>query len=481
MTLLTDSSLLKTASYINGQWVNAERTMPVLNPATGETIANVASVGLEATDSAIAAAAQAFSIWRTMATAERAKLLRSWFNLIIDHQQDLARLITLEEGKPLTEAQTEVTYGASFIEWFAEEGRRIYGDVAATDQPGQHAITIKQPIGVVAAITPWNFPIAMVTRKVAPALAAGCTVVLKPAPDTPLSALALAELAQRVGIPAGVFNVVVGEDAQTIGKAMTSHPLVRKLSFTGSTKVGKQLLRQCAGTVKKISMELGGNAPFIVFDDADLDAAVAGAIASKFRNSGQTCVCANRFLVHDTVFDAFANKLCTAAQALQIGNGLEEGVGIGPLINIAGFVKVDRLVKQALSAGARLLLGGSRADCGKLFYQPTVLVDVDKRMDIYHEEIFGPVATLFRFATEEEAIAMANDTCAGLASYCYTRDSGRMWRVGEQLDYGMVGMNVGSISSVITPFGGFKESGIGREGSKYGIEEYLEIKHLRFG
>ena len=390
--------------------------------------------------------------------------------------------MTAEQGKPLAESRGEVAYGASFIEWFAEEGRRIYGDTISANNPNQRIVTLKQPVGVVAAITPWNFPIAMITRKVGPALAAGCTVVLKPAMETPLCALALAELGQRAGIPAGVFNIVTGNNASAIGTEMTSSKIVRKLTFTGSTATGKLLMEQCAGTVKKTSMELGGNAPFIVFDDADLDAAVIGAMASKYRNAGQTCVCANRILVQESVFDAFTEKLITAVKGLKMGNGVQEGVTIGPLINNAAFDKVSAIVNDATAKGAKVLIGGKGSEApGDNFYEPTVLVDVDDTMDVYNEEIFGPIAPLFKFKTEEDAIRIGNDTPLGLSAYFYSRDIGRIWRVAEGLDYGIVGINEGVISTEVAPFGGMKESGIGREGSKYGIDDYLEIKYLCMG
>lgn len=482
--LLTNPALLKSQSYVNGTWVNAVSgaTFPVTNPATGEVIIEVADLGAADTEQAVAAADNALKAWQDTTAKERATLLRRWNQLILDNQDDLAKLMTLEQGKPLAEAKGEVLYGASFIDWFADEARRLYGDVIPTFAKGKRVLTIKQGIGVVAAITPWNFPIAMITRKAGPALAAGCTIVIKPSDETPLCALALAELAHQAGIPAGVINVVVGKDAKAVGGVLTGSPIVRKLSFTGSTGVGKLLLTQCAQTVKRTSMELGGNAPFIVFDDADLDAAVEGAIASKYRNAGQTCVCANRILVQDGVYDAFAEKLAKRVNEFKTGNGLEQGVNIGPLINQAAVAKVEQLVSDAVSRGARAITGGQKATAaGEQFYEPTILVDVAEDMDIFSNEIFGPVAPLFRFKTEEEAVAMANNTPFGLASYFYSQNLGRIWRVAEALEYGMVGINEGIISAEVAPFGGVKESGSGREGSKYGIDEYVEIKYLCMG
>jgi succinate-semialdehyde dehydrogenase / glutarate-semialdehyde dehydrogenase len=484
MLKLTDPTLLRDKLYIDGQWVDADNgaTMPVANPATREEIISIPNAGADETRRAIEAADTAFASWRQVVAKERSAALKRWFQLIMDNQEDLAQLMTAEQGKPLAESRGEVAYGASFVEWFAEEGRRVYGDTIAANNPNQRIVTLKQPVGVVAAITPWNFPIAMITRKVAPALAAGCTIVLKPATETPLCALALAELADRAGIPAGVFSVVAGNNARAIGGEMTGSKIIRKLTFTGSTEIGKVLMEQCAGTVKKTSMELGGNAPFIVFDDADLDAAVVGAMASKYRNAGQTCVCANRILVQEGVFDAFAEKLVAAVNDLKVGNGAEEGITIGPLINNDAFEKVSAIVNQATSNGARVLVGGSGTEEeGQNFYEPTVLVDVDDSMDVYNEEIFGPIAPLFKFKTEEEAIRIGNDTPFGLSAYFYARDIGRIWRVSEGLDYGIVGINEGIISTEVAPFGGVKESGIGREGSKYGIDDYLEIKYLCMG
>ncbi len=484
MLTLNDASLLRTQLYIDGHWVDADSgaTMPVLNPATRAEIVAIPNAGAAETRRAIEAAERAFASWRNVVAKERAAVLKRWFALIMANQEDLARIMTAEQGKPLAEARGEVAYGAAFVEWFAEEGRRIYGDTISANNPHQRIVTLKQPIGVVAAITPWNFPIAMITRKVAPALAAGCTVVLKPATETPLCALALAALAERAGVPAGAFSVVAGNRARDIGGEMTGNPVVRKLTFTGSTEIGKVLMAQCAATVKKTSMELGGNAPFIVFDDADLDAAVAGAMASKYRNAGQTCVCANRILVQESVFDAFAAKLVAAVRALRVGNGADAGVTVGPLINEAAIDKVIAMVAQATGEGAKVLIGGSASTAlGRNFYEPTVLVDVNDSMDVYREEIFGPVAPLFKFRTEAEAIQIANDTPFGLASYFYSRDIGRIWRVAEGLEYGIVGINEGIISTEVAPFGGVKESGLGREGSRYGIEDYLEIKYLCMG
>ena len=484
MLTLTDASLLRSQLYIDGQWVDADNgaTMAVLNPATKEEVIAIPNAGADETRRAIEAADRAFSSWRNVVAKERSAVLKRWFQLIMENQEDLAQLMTAEQGKPLAESRGEVAYGASFVEWFAEEGRRVYGDTISANNPNQRIVTLKQPVGVVAAITPWNFPIAMITRKVAPALAAGCTIVLKPATETPLCALALAELGERAGIPAGAFSVVAGNNARAIGEEMTSSTIVRKLTFTGSTEIGKILMEQCAGTVKKTSMELGGNAPFIVFDDADLDAAVVGAMASKYRNAGQTCVCANRILVQESVFDAFAEKLVTAVKALKIGNGTDDGVTIGPLINDDAYEKVSAIVNQATSNGARVLVGAKGTEAkGENFYEPTVLVDVDDSMDVYNEEIFGPIAPLFKFKTEEEAIRIGNDTPFGLSAYFYSRDIGRIWRVSEGLDYGIVGINEGIISTEVAPFGGVKQSGIGREGSKYGIDDYLEIKYLCMG
>ncbi|RRJ83377.1 NAD-dependent succinate-semialdehyde dehydrogenase [Aestuariirhabdus litorea] len=483
MLTLNDTGLLKTRAYIDGQWVGADTgsEFAVFNPANGETLAQVADLGAEETRRAIEAADRAGVEWRKTTAKQRAGLLRRWFDLIMQHQEDLAQIMTAEQGKPLAEARGEVAYGASFVEWFAEEAKRVYGDTIPSPSNDKRLVTIRQPIGVVAAITPWNFPNAMITRKVAPALAAGCTAVVKPGEDTPLSALALAELAKRAGIPAGVFNVVTSNNAPVVGTELSTSPLVRKLSFTGSTRVGKLLMSQCAGTVKKVALELGGNAPFIVFDDADLDAAVAGAMASKYRNAGQTCVCANRFLVQEGVYEEFARRFAAAIAQLKVGDGVEEGVTTGPLINRQAQEKVSSLVQGALDEGATLVCGGAPDARGGNFYQPTLLTGVTQQMTISSEEIFGPVATLIPFRTEEEAIAMANDTPYGLAAYFYARDIGRVWRVSEGLEYGIVGINEGIISNEMAPFGGVKESGIGREGSRYGIDDFVEIKYLCMG
>ncbi|CAO3430151.1 NADP-dependent succinate-semialdehyde dehydrogenase [Azospirillum argentinense] len=483
MLSLNDQSLLRTQAYVNGAWRDAfsGKTFAVTNPATGEELAQVADVGAEETRQAINAADAALPAWRAKTAKERAAILRRWFELIMAAQEDLAVLMTLEQGKPLAEARGEVAYGASFIEWFAEEGKRVYGDVIPSFAGNKRIVVLKEPIGVVAAITPWNFPNAMITRKVGPALAAGCTIVVKPAEDTPLSALALAELAERAGVPAGVFNIVTGSDPVAIGGELTASPIVRKLSFTGSTEVGKILMRQSADTVKKVSLELGGNAPFIVFDDADLDEAVKGALASKYRNSGQTCVCANRLLVQAGVYDAFAAKLAEAVKQIRVGNGMEAGVTQGPMINGQAVEKVEELMGDALAKGAKVALGGKRHGLGGTFFEPTILTGVTTGMRVAREEIFGPVAPLFKFETEADAIRMANDTEFGLAAYFYSRDIGRVWRVAEQLEYGMVGINEGILSTEVAPFGGIKQSGIGREGSKYGVEDFLEIKYLCVG
>ncbi len=482
MQELSDQTLLKAQAYVDGCWIDADddRKLPVSNPATGAIVARVAAVGAVETRRAIAAADCAMRGWRERTAKERAGVLRRWFELVLANQEDLARIMTAEQGKPLAEARAEVAYGASFLEWFAEEGKRIYGDVIPHPRAGQRILTLKQPIGVVAAITPWNFPIAMITRKVGPALAAGCGVVLKPASATPLSALALAELGARAGIPGGLLNVVVGGSGP-IGGELTRNPTVRKLTFTGSTEVGKRLMEACAATVKKTSMELGGNAPFIVFDDADLDDAVVGAMASKFRNAGQTCVCANRILVQDSIYEDFSQRFSKAASALRVGDGSRDGITIGPLIDERAARDVDAIVQDALARGARALIGGHRSPQGGSYYEPTILTDVDDRMRCFREEIFGPVAPLFRFESEADAIRIANDTEFGLASYFYARDIGRIWRVAEGLDYGIVGINEGIISTEVAPFGGVKESGNGREGSKYGIEDYVEIKYLCMG
>ncbi|HMM52819.1 MAG TPA: NAD-dependent succinate-semialdehyde dehydrogenase [Burkholderiaceae bacterium] len=479
---LKDMRLVAHRGFIDGKWVDADAggRFAVTNPASGETIAEVADMGAAETRRAIEAAQRALPGWRAKPAKERAVVLRKWYELILAHAEDLALLMTTEQGKPLAEARGEVAYGASFVEWFAEEGRRAYGDVIPTIAADRRLLAIKQGIGVCAAITPWNFPIAMITRKVAPAFAAGCTVVAKPAEATPLSALALAVLAEQAGFPPGVFNVIVGngDKSPEIGLEMCTNPVVRKVSFTGSTEVGRILLRQCADTVKKLSLELGGNAPFIVFDDADLDAAVEGALASKYRNAGQTCVCANRLYVQDGVYDAFAKKLAARVGQFRVGAGIEEGVTIGPLIEPAAIAKVEEHVADALEKGAKLLLGGKRHARGELFFEPTILTDVTSQMRVAREETFGPVAPLFRFHTDEEAIAMANDTEFGLAAYFYSRDIGRIFRAAEGIESGMIGVNTGLISTAEAPFGGVKQSGLGREGSKYGIDEYLEVKYL---
>ena len=479
---LKDAALFRQQCYVGGRWCDADsgKTIAVTNPATGATLGSVPNMSADETRRAIEAANAAWPAWRAKTGKERAAVLRKWNDLMLANQEDLARLMTTEQGKPLTESRGEIAYAASFIEWFAEEGKRIYGDTIPGHQADKRIVVIKEPIGVCAAITPWNFPAAMITRKAGPALAAGCTMVLKPATATPFSALALAELAERAGVPKGVFSVVTGS-ATAIGGEMTGNPLVRKLTFTGSTEIGKVLLKQCAGTVKKTSMELGGNAPFIVFDDADLDAAADGAIASKYRNAGQTCVCANRILVQDSVYDAFAEKLADRVRKLKVGDGMEQGVAIGPLIDAAAVSKVEEHIDDALAKGARIVVGGKRHALGGLFFEPTVLAGVNTRMKVTKEETFGPVAPLFNFNDEAEAIRLANDTEFGLASYFYARDLGRVWRVSEGLEYGIVGINTGIISTEVAPFGGVKESGLGREGSKYGIEDFLEIKYLCMG
>ncbi|MEI6302298.1 MAG: NADP-dependent succinate-semialdehyde dehydrogenase [Betaproteobacteria bacterium] len=479
---LKDSGLFHQQCYIDGKWLDAGdgKTIAVHNPATGEILGTVPKMGAVETRAAIAAANAAFPAWRAKTAKERSTILRKWFELMMQHQEDLAKLMTAEQGKPLAESRGEIAYAASFIEWFAEEGKRIYGDTIPQHQADKRIVVLKEPIGVCAAITPWNFPAAMITRKAGPALAAGCTMVVKPATATPYSALAMAELAERAGVPKGVLSVVTGS-AAAIGGEMTSNPVVRKLTFTGSTEIGIKLMEQCAATVKKTSMELGGNAPFIVFDDADLDAAVEGAIISKFRNNGQTCVCANRILVQDKVYDAFAAKLAEKVKALKVGNGMEAGVTTGPLIDENAVAKVEEHIGDALAKGAKVLTGGKRHALGGLFFEPTVLAGVDTSMKVTREETFGPVAPLFRFKTEAEAIQMSNDTEFGLASYFYGRDIGRIWRVAEALEYGIVGINTGLISTEVAPFGGVKQSGIGREGSKYGIEDFLVIKYLCIG
>ncbi len=478
---LQDQRLSRSTVFLDGKWLAADSgaSLSVLNPANGEVLGQVPNCGAAETQRAIAAAEAALPGWRALTAKQRGQLMQKWFALIVANTEDLAQLITAEGGKPLAEARGEVAYGASFVEWFAEEGKRTYGETIPSPVPGKRLVVIKQAIGVCAAITPWNFPLAMITRKVAPALAAGCTVVVKPAEQTPLTALALAALAEAAGFPPGVFNVLTG-DPVAIGGALTSSPVVQKLSFTGSTEVGRLLMAQCAPTIKKLSLELGGNAPFIVFDDADVDAAVEGALIAKYRNTGQTCVCANRLLVQSGVYEAFAEKLAARVAALAVGAGDAPGVVQGPLIDAAALAKVEAHVADATAKGARVLCGGARHALGGNFFQPTVLADVTAAMRVAREETFGPVAPLFRFETEAEAIAMANATEFGLAAYFYSRDVARCWRVGEALDYGMVGINTGLISNEVAPFGGVKQSGIGREGSKYGIEDYLEIKYLCF-
>ena len=479
---LQDPALLRNQAYIDGSWCDADcgEVFPVTNPATGELITEVARIGAAETARAIEAADRAMQDWKLQPAKSRAQVLRRWFDLMMANQEDLAIIMTAEQGKVLAESRGEVAYGASFVEWFGEQAKRIDGDVIPGPAADRRIICIKQPVGVVAAITPWNFPNAMIARKAAPALAAGCSIVIKPATETPLSAFAMAELAERAGVPAGVINVVAGSSA-AIGGELTGNPLVRKLTFTGSTPVGKMLEAQCADTMKKTSMELGGNAPFIVFDDADIDAAVQGALISKYRNTGQTCVCSNRLFVQDNIHDEFVDKLVSATAELVVGNGMQEGVTTGPLVNTSAVNDVDQLVQASVDAGAKVALGGGVHELGGCFYQPTVLTGVTSQMAVFRNEIFGPVAPVVRFSTEEEVIAMANDTEFGLASYFYTRDIGRVWRVAEALDYGIVGINEGIISNEMAPFGGVKESGSGREGSKYGIDDFVEIKYMLMG
>jgi len=479
---LEDADLMRHRAYIGGRWCDADSgaTFEVINPATGETLGTVPNMGAAETRRAIAAAKNAWSTWRRQPAKERSALLRRWNDLIVANVDDLGKLMTAEQGKPLAEAKGEVLYAASFIEWFAEEAKRVYGDTIPSPWNDRRLVVIKEPIGVCAAITPWNFPAAMITRKAGPALASGCTMVAKPAEATPLSALALAVLAERAGIPAGVFNVLTGEPKE-IGGEMTSNPDVRKLTFTGSTEVGRILMKQSADTIKKLSLELGGNAPFVVFDDADLDAAVEGAIASKYRNAGQTCVCANRLIIQSGVYDAFAEKLVAAVKKLKVGNGLEPDVDLGPLIDQSALAKVEDHIQDAVSHGARVLLGGKRHPLGQTFFEPTIVVDVTAKMKVAREETFGPLAPLFRFETDEEAIQLANDTEFGLASYFYSRDIGRIWRAAEGLESGIVGINTGLVSNEVAPFGGVKQSGIGREGSHYGMDEFVEVKYLCFG
>ncbi len=482
MLTIEDASLLRSQCFISGQWKSARSgaVITVTNPADESVLGSVPDLDREEIDGAIAAANDALPAWRARTAGERATLLRRWYDLVMANQADLAAIMTAEQGKPLSESSGEIAYAASFVEWFAEEAKRVYGDTIPTHQPGSRIVVIKEPVGVCAAVTPWNFPSAMITRKAAPALAAGCVMLVKPAGQTPLSALALARLAERAGIPAGVFSVVTGK-ASVIGKAFTQSPIVRKLSFTGSTEIGRLLMRESADTVKKLSLELGGNAPFIVFDDADLEAAVEGAMASKYRNSGQTCVCANRILVQSGIYDAFAEKLTEAVQSLKVGSGFLPETQQGPLIDMNAVEKAESHIEDALSKGAKLLTGGRRHPLGGTFFQPTVLSEATTAMRVASEETFGPVAPLFRFDSEAQAIQMANDTEFGLAAYFYSRDLGRIWRVSEGLECGMVGINTGILSTAVAPFGGIKQSGIGREGSKYGMDEYIEIKYLCMG
>ena len=480
---LTDSNLFRTQAYIGGQWENADGggTRDVTNPATGEKIGTVPDMGAAETRRAIEAAHAAFPAWAAKTAKERGAILRRWNDLMLANSEDLAKLMTAEQGKPLAEAKGEIAYAASFIDWFAEEGKRLYGDIIPPHQSDKRLVVLRQPVGVVAAITPWNFPAAMITRKAAPALAAGCTFVCKPATQTPYSALAMAELGARAGLPAGVLNIITGASSSEIGGELTSNPMVRKLTFTGSTGVGKKLMAQCAGTMKKISLELGGNAPFIVFEDADLDAAAAGAIVSKYRNTGQTCVCANRLLVQNSVYEAFTRKLVEAVAKLRVGDGLKGATDQGPLIDTKALAKVEEHIADAVAKGGQIAYGGKRHALGGTFFQPTVITNVTSDMLVAREETFGPIAPVFRFDTEEEAVRMANDTEFGLASYFYTRDLARSWRVAEALEYGIVGLNTGLISTEVAPFGGIKESGTGREGSKYGILDYTELKYLCVG
>ena len=480
---LKRSDLLRNKAYVNGTWIDANNkaTYQVTNPYNDELIAELPDLGMEETRLAIEQSEIALKDWKARTATERSIILRKWYDLMIQHKEDLGVILTMEQGKPLAEAMGEIAYGASFIEWFAEEGKRTYGDVIPGHGRDKRIVTIKQAIGVVAAITPWNFPNAMITRKAGPALAAGCTFIVKPAKNTPLSALAIAVLAEEAGIPPGVFNVITSNRSSIIGDELTSNPIIKKLSFTGSTEIGKVLIKKCADTVKKVSMELGGNAPFIVFEDADIDKAVEGAMASKFRNAGQTCVCTNRIFVHSNIYEEFTNKLSAAVESLQLGNGMDNGVVIGPLIDQKAVAFVEGVVDDAKAKGAKVLQGGKRSSFGENFFEPTVLIDVDTTMNVHKEEIFGPVAPVFKFETESEVIQMANDTPFGLAAYFYGRDYALVWRVAEALDYGMVGINTGMISTTLAPFGGIKESGFGREGSKYGIDEYLEIKYMCFG
>lgn len=482
MSSLQSTELFQQQAYINGQWLAAQSNamVPVTNPATGEEIGTIPNMGAAEATQAVEAAFKALQSWKALTAQNRADILLAWYKLVLDHIDELALIMTIEQGKPLAEAKGEVRYAASFIQWFAEEGKRIYGDVIPTVNNQQRFIISKEPVGVVAAITPWNFPIAMITRKAAPALAAGCTVVIKPANETPYCALAIAKLAEKAGIPAGVINVVTGK-SQEIGSVFTSHEKVKKLTFTGSTPVGRLLMQQCSSTIKKLALELGGNAPLIVFDDADLDKAVHGAIFAKFRNAGQTCVCANRIYVHDNIYQAFAEKFVQEVQKFKVGNGLEDGVQIGPLINEKAVLKAQQLIDDAVSKGAKIACGGKQYALGQTFYEPSVLTNVDRTMEIVQEEIFGPVAPLIRFTDETDVVAQANDTIFGLAAYVYSENISRLWRVSEQLEYGMVGMNATAISNEVVPFGGVKQSGVGREGSKYGLEEFMTIKYMCLG
>lgn len=482
MSSLQSTELFQQQAYINGQWLAAQSnaTVPVTNPATGEEIGTIPNMGAAEATQAVEAAYTALQSWKALTAQNRADILLAWHKLVFDHTDELALIMTIEQGKPLAEAKGEVRYAASFIQWFAEEGKRIYGDVIPTVNNQQRFIISKEPVGVVAAITPWNFPIAMITRKAAPALAAGCTIVIKPANETPYCALAIAKLAEKAGIPAGVINVVTGK-SQEIGSVFTSHEKVKKLTFTGSTPVGRLLMQQCSSTIKKLALELGGNAPLIVFDDADLDKAVQGAIFAKFRNAGQTCVCANRIYIHDNIYQAFAEKFVQEVQKFKVGNGLEDGIQIGPLINEKAVLKAQQLIDDAVSKGAKIACGGKQHALGQTFYEPSVLTNVDRTMEIVQEEIFGPVAPLIRFTDEADVVAQANDTIFGLAAYVYSENISRLWRVSEQLEYGMVGMNATAISNEVVPFGGVKQSGVGREGSKYGLEEFMTIKYMCLG
>lgn len=479
----TYTALLQQQLFINNEWADAVngKCFAVTNPANGETIANVADAGETETLQAIDAAQNAFEIWSKTPVKDRAVILKKWYQLILQHTDELALLLTTEQGKPLQEAKGEVQYGASFIEWFAEECRRVYGEIIPSPVAGKKFITIKQPVGVVAAITPWNFPVAMITRKIAPAIAAGCTVVLKPAEDTPLCALALAQLAKEAGLPAGVLNVITTSKAAEVGKVLTTHEAIKKVSFTGSTEVGRILMQQAASTVKKLSLELGGNAPVIIFDDADIDVAVRGTIASKYRNAGQTCVCANRILIQRNIYDAFMVKYKQAVAELKVGDGTKDGIEIGPLINEAAIDKVERLINDATTKGAEVIAGGGKHEAGALFYEPTIITHCTKEMELSQEEIFGPVSAIYLFDSEEEAVRLANDTIYGLASYFFAKDINRVWRVAEQLQYGMIGVNEGIISFAEVPFGGMKQSGYGKEGSFYGIEEYMVTKYVCLG